>query len=53
VKRAVKVLGDSAAEVHHFDTIVVELVQQMRGKLTATTPLIALRDHDRSSGAPR
>jgi hypothetical protein len=46
----VKVLGDGATQVDDFDTIVVELVQQMCGELTAAAPLIALRDHDRSSG---
>ena len=48
VKGAVEVLRHSAAQVQHFDMVVVELVEQMCGELTAAAPLIALRDHTRN-----
>jgi hypothetical protein len=40
-----EILSHSAAQVHDFDTVIVELVEQMCGELTAATPLIAFRNH--------
>jgi hypothetical protein len=45
VKSAVEVLRHSAAQVQHFDMVIVELVEQMCGELTAAAPLIAFRNH--------
>jgi hypothetical protein len=38
-------LRHSAAQVHDFDTVIVELVEQMCGELTAPASLIAFRNH--------
>ena len=45
MKGAVQVLRHGAAQVRHFDIVVVELVEQMCGELTAAAPLISFRDH--------
>jgi len=45
VKGPVEVLRHSTAQIHHFDMIVVELVEQMGGELTPAAPLVTLRDH--------